>query len=49
MSHSPAYTSQEIAEAAGIPGKELAKTVLVKLDGAPAMAGAPSSLEIDFG
>jgi|GEM_PF-5782040 len=38
ISHSPAYTSQEIAE-----------TVLVKLDGAPAMAVLPASLDIDFG
>ena len=31
--HSPAYTAQEIAASAHIPGKELAKTVIVKLDG----------------
>ncbi|AOY57646.1 hypothetical protein B2D07_04195 [Desulfococcus multivorans] len=44
--HSSAYTSQEIAEAAGIPGKKLASAVLVKLDGASAMADAPSSREV---
>jgi len=33
ISHSRAYTAQEIAVASHIPGKELAKTVMVKLDG----------------
>ena len=32
--HSPAFTAQEIAASAHIPGKELAKTVMVKIDGA---------------
>ena len=30
IDHSPAFTAQEIAAAAHIPGKELAKTVIVK-------------------
>ncbi len=38
ISHSQAFTAMEIAEAAHIPGKELAKTVMVKLDGRLAMA-----------
>ena len=33
MSHSPAYTAQAIAAAAHVSGKELAKTVMVKVDG----------------
>lgn len=37
ISHSPAFTAQEIAEMAHIPGKELAKTVVVKIDGKLAM------------
>jgi len=37
MSHSPAFTAQEIAASAHVPGKELAKTVMVKLDGRMAM------------
>jgi hypothetical protein len=41
--HSPAYTAQEIAASARIPGKELAKTVLVKLNGRLAMAVLPAS------
>lgn len=38
ITHSPAYTAQEIAASAHIPGKELAKTVMVKIDGEMAMA-----------
>ncbi len=47
--HSPAYTAQEIAASAHIPGKELAKTVIVKLDGRLAMAVLPASARVDFG
>ncbi len=36
--HSIAYTAQQIAESAHIPGKEMAKTVMVKLDDRLAMA-----------
>jgi Ala-tRNA(Pro) deacylase len=46
--HSEAYTAQEIAAAAHIPGKELAKTVMVKIDGAMAMAVLPASYKVDF-
>ena len=38
IKHSIAYTAQHIAKSAHIPGKELAKTVIVKLDGDMAMA-----------
>jgi Ala-tRNA(Pro) deacylase len=38
ISHSPAFTAQEIAASAHIPGRELAKTVMVKLNGKMAMA-----------
>jgi Ala-tRNA(Pro) deacylase len=41
--HSPAFTAQEIAASAHIPGKQLAKTVIVKLDGTLAMAVLPAS------
>jgi len=37
VSHSPAFTAQEIAASAHVPGKDLAKTVMVKLDGRMAM------------
>jgi Ala-tRNA(Pro) deacylase len=46
--HSMAYTAQEIAAASHIPGKELAKTVMVKLDGKMAMAVLPASYKVDF-
>jgi Ala-tRNA(Pro) deacylase len=36
--HSPTFTAQEIAASAHVPGKELAKTVMVELDGKMAMA-----------
>ena len=48
MSHSPAYTAQEIAAVAHIPGKELAKTVMIKVDGKMAMAVLPASEMVDF-
>ena len=48
VKHSLAYTSQEIAASAHIPGKELAKTVVVKLDGDMAMAVLPGSYQVDF-
>lgn len=38
ISHSPAFTVQEIAATAHIPGKQLAKTVVVKIDGKVALA-----------
>jgi Ala-tRNA(Pro) deacylase len=48
ISHSPAYTAQEIAASAHIPGKELAKTVMVKLDGKMAMVVLPASHKVNF-
>jgi Ala-tRNA(Pro) deacylase len=48
ISHSPAYTAQGIAALTHIPGKELAKTVIVKLDGKLAMAVLPASFHVDL-
>lgn len=48
ISHSPAYTAQEIAASAHVPGQELAKTVMVKLDGDMAMAVLPASFKVDL-
>ncbi|MBL1213528.1 MAG: YbaK/EbsC family protein [Ignavibacteriae bacterium] len=48
VSHSKAYTAQEIAASAHIPGKELAKTVMIKIDGHLAMAVLPASYKVDF-
>jgi len=49
MTHSPAYTAPELAHSVHVPGKSLAKTVMVKLDGEMAMAVLPSSHQVDFG
>lgn len=49
ISHSVAYTAQGIAALTHISGKELAKTVMVKIDGALAMAVVPASCHVDFG
>jgi len=48
ISHSKAYTAQGIAAIAHIRGQELAKTVIVKLDGALAMAVLPASYQVDL-
>jgi Ala-tRNA(Pro) deacylase len=48
ISHSPAYTAQEIAAMAHIPGKELAKTVMIKLDNTMGMAVLPANHKVDF-
>lgn len=48
IKHSLAYTAQEIAASAHIKGKELAKTVLIKIDGKMAMCVLPASFHIDF-
>jgi len=43
IAHSPAFTAQEIAATTHIPGKELAKTVVVKIDGKMSMVVTPAS------
>jgi Ala-tRNA(Pro) deacylase len=48
LAHSPAFTSQEIAAAAHISGKEFAKTVLVKIDDQMAMVVIPANDHVDF-
>jgi Ala-tRNA(Pro) deacylase len=48
ISHSQAFTSQEVAASAHVPGKELAKTVIVRVDGEVAMAVLPASYQINF-
>jgi Ala-tRNA(Pro) deacylase len=48
ISHSRAYTAQEIAASAHIKGRELAKTVIVKVDGQLAMAVLPASFYVNF-
>jgi len=48
ISHSKAYTAQGIAAVSHISGKFLAKTVIVKLDGALAMAVLPAPYLVDL-
>lgn len=43
ISHSSAYTAMEIAALAHVPGKELAKTVMIKINGSMAMAVLPAT------
>jgi Ala-tRNA(Pro) deacylase len=46
--HSLAFTAREIAVSAHIPRKEVAKTVIVKVDGKPMMCVLPASQMVDF-
>ena len=48
ITHSPAYTAQGIAGLTHISGKELAKTVMVKLDGKLVMAVLPANFHVDL-
>jgi Ala-tRNA(Pro) deacylase len=48
ISHSVAYTAQGIAALTHTPGKELAKTVMVMIDGRLAMAVVPASFRVDL-
>jgi Ala-tRNA(Pro) deacylase len=46
--HSQAFTAQEVAASAHIPGKQLAKTVMVTVDGQMAMAVLPATDHVDL-
>jgi Ala-tRNA(Pro) deacylase len=48
ITHSPAYTAQGIAGLTHISGKELAKTVIVKLDEKLVMAVLPANFHVDL-
>ena len=48
ITHSPAYTAQEVAASAHVHGKDLAKTVIVKVDGKLAMAVVPASQKVSL-
>lgn len=48
ISHSPAYTAQMIAATAHVPGKSVAKTVMVKLDGRMVMVVLPAPYHVDL-
>lgn len=46
--HSPAFTAQEIAQAAHIPGKNLAKIVILRVDDKMAMAVIPATHQVNL-
>lgn len=48
VKHSKAYTAQEVAASAHIPGKEMAKAVILKIDGSLKMLVLPSTHQVDF-
>lgn len=48
ISHSKAYTAQQVAASAHIPGRMMAKTVMIWVDGKMAMAVLPASYHVDF-
>ncbi len=48
ITHSRAYTTAAIGAITHIPGKEIAKTVMVKIDGKLAMAVVPGSRHVDL-
>lgn len=48
VKHSEAFTAQEVAASAHIPGKDMVKTVIVKADGDIKMVVLPSTHDVDF-
>ncbi len=48
ITHSQAYTAQQIAASAHVPGKNMVKTVMILIDNTMAMAVLPASYYVDF-
>lgn len=48
IEHSPAFTMQEVAQSTHVPGHQMAKTVIVELDGDMAMAVLPANQRVDL-
>jgi len=48
ISHSQAFTAQQVAASTHIPGKEMVKTVVIKINSKMAMAVLPASYHVDF-
>ncbi len=48
ISHSPAFTANEVAHAAHVSGREIAKSVIVDADGKMVMAVLPASKRLSF-
>ncbi|MCR4336363.1 MAG: YbaK/EbsC family protein [Candidatus Omnitrophica bacterium] len=49
LNHPATYTAQETAQSAHVSGKDMAKTVIVKMDGQTAMVVLPASYKINLG
>jgi Ala-tRNA(Pro) deacylase len=48
ITHSQAFTAQQVAASAHIKGKEMAKTVIIKINDTLAMAVLPATYHVDF-
>ena len=48
ITHSQAFTAQQVASSAHIPGMNMMKTVMVVINGQMAMAVLPASFFVDF-
>jgi len=48
LNHTRTYTAQETAASAHVPGQELAKTVMARIDGRMAMLVLPAQYRVDF-
>jgi Ala-tRNA(Pro) deacylase len=48
LAHSEAYTARAVASAVHLPATEIAKTVMIKIDGELAMAVLPASRDVDL-
>lgn len=48
ITHSQAFTAQQVAASAHIKGKDMAKTVIIKINGKLAMAVLPANFHVDF-
>jgi Ala-tRNA(Pro) deacylase len=48
ISHSPAHTASEVAESVHMPGRQIAKVVVVMIDGRIALAVVPANRDVDF-
>ena len=47
IKHDRSITAQEVAESTHIPGRDFAKTVMIKVDGRLAMAVLPATMRVD--
>ena len=48
ITHSQAFTAQQVAASAHIKGREMAKTVIIKINDKLAMAVLPATYHVDF-